>query len=87
MRKKPLSIVPSVYTNSENAIVLLFCFCSAGLLKFVTLKSPLASVPAGWCESFDLSGRLPQAMAVRRNGYSMMMVVAVMEAVLHLNKI
>jgi hypothetical protein len=63
-------------------LILFYC-----LLKFVALKSPLASVPAGWCKSFDLSGRLPQAMAVRRHGCSMMMVAAVMVAVLHLSKI
>jgi hypothetical protein len=33
---------------------------------------------------FDLSGRLLQAMAVRRHGVSMMMVVAVMTVALHL---
>jgi hypothetical protein len=32
----------------------------------------------------DLSGRLHQAMAVRRHGGSMMMVVAVMAVALHL---
>jgi hypothetical protein len=33
---------------------------------------------------FDLSGRLLQAMAVRRHGVSMMMVVTVMAVALHL---
>ncbi|MGO9318741.1 MAG: hypothetical protein ACLPXT_04675 [Terracidiphilus sp.] len=33
---------------------------------------------------FDLSGRLLQAMAVRRHGISMMMVVTVMAVALHL---
>lgn len=33
---------------------------------------------------FDLSGRLNQAIAVRRHEGPMMMVVAVMEAILHL---
>jgi hypothetical protein len=32
----------------------------------------------------DLSGRLIQAMAVRRHGYSMMMVMAVMAEAVHL---
>jgi hypothetical protein len=48
------------------------------------LKSPSASVPAGSGESFDLSGRLVQAIAVRRHGCAMMVVMAVMAAVLHL---
>jgi hypothetical protein len=34
---------------------------------------------------FDLSGRLHQAMAVRRHGDSMMMVMTVMAVALHLN--
>jgi hypothetical protein len=33
---------------------------------------------------FDLSGRLLQAMAVRRHGVSMMMMVTVMAVALHL---
>jgi hypothetical protein len=33
---------------------------------------------------FDLSGRLDQAMAVRRHGGSMMVVMAVMAEALHL---
>jgi hypothetical protein len=37
-----------------------------------------------WVFLFDLSGRLLQAMAVRRHGYPMMMVVAVMAEALHL---
>jgi len=49
-------------------------------------KSPPASVPAGF-GFFDLSGRLVlQAMAVRRHGFSMMVVVTVMAAALHLSK-
>jgi hypothetical protein len=34
----------------------------------------------------DLSGRLLQAMAVRRHGVPMMMVVTVMAVALHLNQ-
>jgi hypothetical protein len=50
------------------------------------IKSPPASVPAGF-GFFDLSGRLVlQAMAVRRHGFSMMVVVTVMAAALHLSK-
>jgi hypothetical protein len=49
-------------------------------------KSPLAESPAGLGVSLDLSGRLLQAMAVRRHGSSMMMVVTVMAAALHLNQ-
>jgi hypothetical protein len=41
--------------------------------------------PAGLGVSFDLSGRLAQAMAVRRHGYSMMVVMAVMAEGLHLS--
>jgi hypothetical protein len=48
-------------------------------------KSPPASAPAGF-GFFDLSGRLVQAMAVRRHGYSMMVVMTVMAAALHLSK-
>jgi len=40
--------------------------------------------PAGWVFLSDLSGRLLQAMAVRRHGCPMMMVMAVMAEVLHL---
>jgi hypothetical protein len=39
--------------------------------------------PAGFSVS-DLSGRLRQAMQVRRHGGSMMVVMAVMAAALHL---
>jgi hypothetical protein len=34
--------------------------------------------------SSDLSGRLLQAMAIRRHGYPMMVVMAVMAGALHL---
>jgi hypothetical protein len=40
--------------------------------------------PAGFGVSLDLSGRLLQAMAVRRHGDPMMMVVTVMAGALHL---
>jgi hypothetical protein len=46
-------------------------------------KSPPAFVPAGF-GLFDLSGRLLQAMAVRRHGCPMMVVMTVMAAALHL---
>jgi hypothetical protein len=49
-------------------------------------KSPPALVAGGLVVSFDLSGRLIQAMAVRRHGCPMMMVVAVMAVGLHLNQ-
>src|ERR1039458_3017641 len=46
--------------------------------------------PAGWVAGglgfFDLSGRLHQALAVRRHGGSMMMVMTVMAVALHLNE-
>jgi hypothetical protein len=47
------------------------------------IKSPPASVPAGF-GFFDLSGRLVQAMAVRRHGCPMMVVMTVMAAAVHL---
>ena len=40
--------------------------------------------PAGLGVSFDLSGRLAQAMAVRRHGCPMMVVMAMMAEQLHL---
>jgi len=40
--------------------------------------------PAGFGDSSDLSGRLVQAMAVRQHGGSMMVVMTVMAAALHL---
>jgi hypothetical protein len=45
--------------------------------------------PAGFCAGglwgfFDLSGRLVQAMAVRRHGCPMMVVMTVMAAAIHL---
>ena len=46
-------------------------------------KSPQADSPAGFDVS-DLSGRLVQAIAVRRHGSSMMVVMTVMAAALHL---
>jgi hypothetical protein len=49
------------------------------------IKSPPALVPAGF-GFFDLSGRLVQAMAVRRHGCPMMVVMTVMAAVVHLFK-
>jgi hypothetical protein len=49
------------------------------------IKSPPACVPAGF-GFFDLSGRLVQAIAVRRHGWSMMVVMTVMAAALHLFK-
>jgi hypothetical protein len=47
-------------------------------------KNPLAESPAGLGDSLDLSGRLLQAMTVRRHGISMMVVMTVMAAALHL---
>jgi hypothetical protein len=48
------------------------------------MKKPAGLVAGGLCVSLDLSGRLVQAMAVRRHGVPMMMVVAVMAVALHL---
>jgi hypothetical protein len=63
---------------------LLSSFFSWFWLRLAARKSPLASVAGGLQVSFDLSGRLVQAMAVRRHGGSMMMVVTVMAVALHL---
>jgi hypothetical protein len=41
-------------------------------------------MPAGLKVPYDLSGRLLQAMAVRRHDVFMMMVMGVMAVVLHL---
>ena len=49
-------------------------------------KNPLALVAGGLCFFLDLSGRLVQAMAVRRHGGPMVMVVTVMAVALHLFK-
>jgi len=46
-------------------------------------KKPASLVAGGLGISFDLDGRLIQAMAVRRHGDPMMMVVAVMAVALH----
>src|SRR5579863_1340441 len=49
------------------------------------MKKPTSVIRRrAWVFLFDLSGRLVQAMAVRRHGCSMMMVVAVMAEALHL---
>jgi hypothetical protein len=54
-------------------------------LDFVrAAKSPPALVAGGLVVSFDLSGRLDQAMAVRRHGFSMMVVMIVMAVAPHL---
>jgi hypothetical protein len=47
-------------------------------------KNPLAWSPAGSCVSLDLSGRLLQAMAVRRHLGPVMVVMTVMAVALHL---
>jgi len=47
------------------------------------MKNPPAWLPAGLILP-DLSGRLVQAVTVRRHGMSMMVVMAVMVAELHL---
>jgi len=48
------------------------------------MKKPAGLVAGGLVFLSDLSGRLLQAMAVRRHGVSMMMVVTVMAVALHL---
>jgi hypothetical protein len=50
------------------------------------MKKPTSVIRRrAWVFLFDLSGRLVQAMAVRRHGCPMMMVVAVMAEGLHLH--
>jgi predicted permease len=49
-------------------------------------KSPPALVAGGLQVSFDLSGRLIQAMAVRRHGCPLMMVMTVLAVALHLDQ-
>jgi hypothetical protein len=48
------------------------------------MKKPAGLVAGGLGVCLDLSGRLLQAMAVRRHGGLMMMVVTVMAVSLHL---
>ena len=48
------------------------------------MKKPAGVFAGGLVILFDLSGRLAQAIAVRRHGGPMMMVVAVMAEALHL---
>jgi hypothetical protein len=59
-------------------VLFLVEICDAGM------KKPAGLVAGGLCESLDLSGRLLQAMAVRRHGIPMMMVMTVMAVALHL---
>jgi hypothetical protein len=47
-------------------------------------KKPAGLVAGGLGDSLDLVGRLHQAIAVRRHGVSMMVVMTVMMAALHL---
>jgi hypothetical protein len=50
------------------------------------MKKPAGLVAGGLGYCLDLSGRLVQAMAVRRHGGPMMMVMTVMAATLHLHQ-
>jgi hypothetical protein len=64
-------------------VLIIFLICGGFCCK---IKSPPASAPAGFGFS-DLSGRLVQAMAVRRHGCPMMVVMMTeMAAALHLSK-
>jgi hypothetical protein len=64
-------------------VFIVFLICGGLCCK---IKSPPASAPAG-SGFFDLSGRLVQAMAVRRHGCPMMVVMMTeMAAALHLSK-
>jgi hypothetical protein len=49
------------------------------------MKKPAGVFAGGLVILFDLSGRLAQAIAVRRHGGPMMMVVTVMAVDLHLH--
>ena len=63
------------------------CSCSSLFLVeilFRATKKPAGLVAGGLGCLFDLSGRLLQAMAVRRHGGPMMMVMTVMAVALHL---
>jgi hypothetical protein len=62
---------------------LLIFFLILILISVRTAKSPPALV-AGGLVCFDLSGLLDQAMAVRRHGYPMMVVMNVIAAAQHL---
>jgi hypothetical protein len=55
-----------------------------GLIWLTHEKARWRLSPAGLCVSLDLSGRLLQAITVRRHGGPMMMVVTVMAVALHL---
>jgi hypothetical protein len=59
-------------------VLFLVEICESGM------KKPAGLVAGGLCVSLDLSGRLLQAMAVRRHGVPMMMMVTVMAVALHL---
>jgi hypothetical protein len=59
-------------------------FSGFGLDSRPSVKKPASEGRRRALESLDLSGRLHQAMAVRRHGSSMMMVITVMAVALHL---
>jgi hypothetical protein len=63
---------------------LIFLPASLHEFSFANEKARQRHSPAGSPDSSDLSGRLLQAMAVRRHGCPMMMVMAVMAEALHL---
>jgi hypothetical protein len=64
----------------------LFLEFSGCLLLHPRMKKPAQRGRRRASELFDLSGRLHQAITVRRHGVSMMMVVTVMAVALHLNQ-
>jgi hypothetical protein len=61
---------------------LLICVPASFKFSFEHEKAHQRHSPAG-CE-FQISGRLSQAMAIRRHGRPMMMMMAVMAEALHL---
>jgi hypothetical protein len=64
-------------------VLIVFLKC----VEFCTkIKKPTGFCAGGLSSSSDLSGRLVQAMTVRRHGCPMMMVMTVMAAALHLFK-
>src|SRR5689334_11432848 len=68
---------PSILSKSIMFLV--------SLLEFeMENEKPAGEFAGGLVGSFDLVGRLVQAIAVRRHGMSMMVVMAVMMADLHL---
>jgi hypothetical protein len=74
---------PSILSKSIVGVSLLI-FSYSWVDFCLDTKKPASLVAGGLGIFSDLDGRLIQAMAVRRHGGSMMMVVTVMAVALHL---